>query len=114
MDKTSYEIGHEIVRIPAYYCQYNLIELIWAQIKGRIATKNWMFEWKDVWILLKEALYHVSVKDWRRCVDHAEKLQDNLVKNGHRDKILQNFIINLQDDSNSTVINNNEKEDDFF
>ncbi|KAL0861408.1 hypothetical protein ABMA27_008952 [Loxostege sticticalis] len=40
-EKIRYEIddlaqanGHQVLRLPPYHCQYNAIELIWAQIKG--------------------------------------------------------------------------------
>lgn len=31
---------HRVLRIPPYHCQYNAIELIWAQIKGYAARHN--------------------------------------------------------------------------
>lgn len=33
-DELADEHGHKIMRLPPYHCQYNAIELIWAQIKG--------------------------------------------------------------------------------
>lgn len=49
-------MGHKVVRLPPYYCQYNLIELIWAKVKGEgeVAEKNNTFKMKDVHMLLKE------------------------------------------------------------
>lgn len=34
IDELALEHGHKIIRTPPYHCQYNAIELIWAQIKG--------------------------------------------------------------------------------
>ncbi|XP_045107564.1 uncharacterized protein LOC123502506 [Portunus trituberculatus] len=34
IDKTASEHGHKVVRLPPYHCNYNPIELIWAQVKG--------------------------------------------------------------------------------
>ncbi|XP_060869615.1 uncharacterized protein LOC132944338 [Metopolophium dirhodum] len=31
LDVLSLEMGHEVIRLPPYHCQYNPIELIWAQ-----------------------------------------------------------------------------------
>ena len=39
LDELAFEMGHEVVRLPPYHCQYNPIELIWAQIKGEVAEK---------------------------------------------------------------------------
>lgn len=34
LDEMAKERGHCVLRLPPYHCQYNAIELIWAQIKG--------------------------------------------------------------------------------
>lgn len=34
IDELALEHGHTIIRTPPYHCQYNAIELIWAQVKG--------------------------------------------------------------------------------
>lgn len=34
VDQMALEAGHQVIRLPPYHCQYNAIELIWAQIKG--------------------------------------------------------------------------------
>lgn len=34
LDEMAKEKGHQVLRLPPYHCQYNAIELIWAQIKG--------------------------------------------------------------------------------
>lgn len=36
LDEMAKEKGHQVLRIPPYHCQYNAIELIWAQIKGML------------------------------------------------------------------------------
>ncbi|GBN54825.1 hypothetical protein AVEN_133114-1 [Araneus ventricosus] len=33
LDQIAYEMGHEMVRLPPYHCQYNPLELIWVQVK---------------------------------------------------------------------------------
>lgn len=40
IDELALEYGHRVLRIPPYHCQYNAIELIWAQIKGYAARHN--------------------------------------------------------------------------
>lgn len=34
LDELAKSNGHTVIRLPPYHCQYNAIELIWAQIKG--------------------------------------------------------------------------------
>lgn len=36
LDEMAKKRGHEVLRLPPYHCQYNAIELIWAQIKGKL------------------------------------------------------------------------------
>ena len=40
IDKIAEEAGHRVLRLPPYHCQYNPIELIWAQVKSYVAKKN--------------------------------------------------------------------------
>lgn len=35
LDEAAKQRGHTVIRLPPYHCQYNAIELIWAQIKGQ-------------------------------------------------------------------------------
>ncbi|KAL4084185.1 hypothetical protein QTP88_028015 [Uroleucon formosanum] len=55
---------------------YNPIELIWAQVKSEMAKKIDTFKMVDVERLTNEALDSVSKSDWEKCVEHAEKIQD--------------------------------------
>lgn len=102
LDDIAAEMGHEVVRLPPYHCQYNPIELIWAQIKGEVATKNNTFKINDVKKLLEEAIKKVTVDDWQKCVRHAENLQEaDFIKEGLRDENLQRMVVNLRDDDSS-------------
>lgn len=40
IDEIARAHGHEILRLPPYYCQLNPIELIWAQIKTEVRKKK--------------------------------------------------------------------------
>lgn len=44
-----------VARLPPYHCQYNSIELIWAQVKGEVAKNNTTFKFDDVEKLLHKA-----------------------------------------------------------
>jgi hypothetical protein len=47
-DKIANLHGHEVLRTPVRHCELNLIELIWAQVKGFFAENNTTFCLKDV------------------------------------------------------------------
>jgi len=55
-------MGHEVIRLPPYHCQYNPIELIWAQVKGEVVTKNSTFKIADVEKLMHEAIIKLPQK----------------------------------------------------
>ncbi|CAK1590092.1 unnamed protein product [Parnassius mnemosyne] len=76
LDQLALESGHEVNRLPPYHCEYNPIELVWAQVKNEVASKNSTFKIADVEVLLHEAISNVSQKNWEDCVKHAEKLQE--------------------------------------
>ena len=68
--------GHQIVRTPPYHCEYNAEELIWAQIKGGVARRNTKFTITHVRSLLEEEVGMVTPENWRKAVEHTQKLQE--------------------------------------
>ncbi|XP_060855104.1 uncharacterized protein LOC132946628 [Metopolophium dirhodum] len=111
LDQIALEMGHEVVRLPPYHCQYNPIELIWAQVKGDVAKKNVSFKIADVEKLVNEALDAVTVDSWKKCVSHCEKLQEeDFIKEGLRDEILEPIIMTINPDEDS---DDSEDEDDI-
>ena len=40
IDRMVLQHGHKIVQLPPYHCQYNAIEVIWAQLKGYVSKRN--------------------------------------------------------------------------
>ncbi|CAB3231919.1 unnamed protein product [Arctia plantaginis] len=95
LDQLALESGHEVIRLPPYHCQYNPIELVWAQAKNEVASKNTTFKIADVEVLLHEAISIVSQKNWEDCVKHAEKLQEEDLKKSH---LAEEFVIHVDDD----------------
>jgi transposase len=87
LDFIANEVGHDMIKLPPYHCQYNPIELIRAQIIRKVAEKNTIFKTADVKQLLDEAIGNVTVEDWEKCVKHAEKLQEtDYCKSSMRDE----------------------------
>lgn len=75
MSQMESRVIYEVIRL--YHCQYNPIELIWAQVKGEVVTKkNIIFKMVDVERLTNEALDSVTKSDWEKRVEHGGKIQD--------------------------------------
>jgi len=93
-------MGHEVIRLPPYHCQYNSIELIWAQVKNQVAKNNFKtFKMVDLEKLTHEALDSVTQHDWEKCVRHAKSLQDqDNEKEIMRDSMLEPIILTLLPD----------------
>jgi len=80
-------MGHEVVRLPPYHCQYNPIEMIWAQVKGQVATKNTTFKMADVENLMHEAIDAVTKEEVVNCVRHTEKYNMTIIKKKLTEKL---------------------------
>ncbi len=68
--------GHTVVRIPPYHCEFNAIELIWAQGKGGVARHNHTFTISTVKQLLIEELGKITPQNWIKAISHVEKLEE--------------------------------------
>lgn len=64
LDELALKMWHKVVRLPSYHCQYNSIEMIWAQVKCQVATKNTTFKIADVKKLMHEAIDSVTKENW--------------------------------------------------
>ncbi|XP_026821632.1 uncharacterized protein LOC113560022 [Rhopalosiphum maidis] len=89
LDQIALEKNHEVIHLPPRHCQYNAIELIWAQVKRQVAKNNNTFKMVDVERLTHEALDAVTKEDWENCVRHTEKLQES----DHRKEILRDALM---------------------
>ena len=116
LDQLALERGHEVIRLPPYHCQYNAIELIWAQVKNEVAKKNNTFKMVDIERLTHEALDSVTVQDWEKCVRHAEAIQSqDYEKEVHRDAILEPIILTiLPGDGDSSDDEDTDNDEDIF
>ena len=43
IDELAKASGHEVVRLPSYHCELNLIELCWSHVKRHIKEHNQKF-----------------------------------------------------------------------
>ena len=63
------------MRLPPYHCHYNAIELVWGISKNyydKHACKN--IGEPSVIKLWEEALSQVGKEEWRKCIEHTEKI----------------------------------------
>ncbi|RVE41290.1 hypothetical protein evm_014060 [Chilo suppressalis] len=102
IDQLAEEHGHKVIRLPPYHCQYNAIELIWAQVKGYAARHNTKppFSVKKMEGLLKEACAQVTQEDWSKIVEKTKKIiMDDFDRDVKFDDFMDNqLVINLNDD----------------
>lgn len=55
-DQIALKLGHEVLRLSPYHCQYNSIKLIWAQVKPEVVTKNISFKISYIEKFINETL----------------------------------------------------------
>jgi transposase len=58
------ENRHVVLWLPLFNCDLNMTELVWAQAKPRISTKNKDFRTSEMERLTKEGFASVEVDNW--------------------------------------------------
>lgn len=81
IDKLAAKHGHTVVRLPPYHCEFNAIELIWAQSKGGVAKHNNSFSLAQVKSLFEEELAKVTPMNWAKACDHVRRLEERVFQN---------------------------------
>ncbi|XP_025204010.1 uncharacterized protein LOC112600897 [Melanaphis sacchari] len=101
LDQLALKRGHEVIRFPPYYHQYNPLELIWAQVKDQVKKLNNNFNIVEIERLTHAALDSMTVCDWDKCVQQAEAVQSQAYeKEIRRDTILEPMIRTILPDNN--------------
>lgn len=116
IDELALQHGHKVIRTPPYHCQYNAIELIWAQVKGYAARHNTQppFSTKKMMTLLNEACAKITKEDWAKVVEKTRKIiKEDYDRDVHIDNIFENeIIINTGDDSSTDNFGSSSEEND--
>lgn len=103
VDELLQENGHEVLRLPPYHCQFNAIELIWANAKGyynkHIGEDGYSDE--KVIQMWERALERCDSGVWQKCIDHTEKLISEWYQRDRLCEEMEEIIVNLADDSES-------------
>ena len=92
-----------VLRLPPYHCELNPIELIWAQIKNKVAKENRTFKLKEVNELLLQPIKDIKSSHWKICVEHIIKEEEKMCKlDGIMDTIIEPLIISIDAESNTS------------
>ncbi|KAG8226068.1 hypothetical protein J437_LFUL006375, partial [Ladona fulva] len=76
MDNASYHsIFIEKITTTTKKREVNIVHCL-AQIRSEVGKKNKTFRIADIRLLLEQAVSHVTVEDWKKCVGHAERLHE--------------------------------------
>lgn len=107
IDELALQHGHRVLRLPPYHCEYNAIELIWAQIKGHAARHNTEppFSTAKMMKLLEQACSHVTKHNWESVVN---KIKTKIWDDCERDITIDNII----DSDFELIINTNDSSSD--
>ncbi|XP_043479938.1 uncharacterized protein LOC122509762 [Leptopilina heterotoma] len=105
----------KLLWLPVAHCELNPIELIWAFIKKRVAATNKTFKIQDVLELCKEIMSNLPPNLWKNCVRHAKEIENEY--RGRHSAIMeaipvQEFIINIGDDSEEDFSDNEDSFED--
>lgn len=106
-DQIAKEAGHEVIRLPPYYCIFNAIELIWHKIKSNIRAHNSTPTLSSSVIeLIKAEVNNVTAENWKNCIQHVKKIEDSYRRmyiDINSLEPVKKLIINLDDSSDSEI-----------
>ena len=103
IDDIAKEKGHIILRLPPYHPDLNPIELVWAQIRKIVSSRNFTNKLNDVLEITKAAFTEISVQNWENYCKHVINVEEEYTrKDIVIDQEMDNFVIELADDSSSS------------
>lgn len=102
VDTAAQKAGFIVVRLPPYHCEFNPIELIWAQVKNAVAAANTTFNITHVEQLLKDKVAEVTAEHWREAVRHVQTLEEKFQQVTCSSDHIDPIVITLEEDDEST------------
>ncbi|KAL3286751.1 hypothetical protein HHI36_001244 [Cryptolaemus montrouzieri] len=99
-----------VLRLSSYHCELNPIELVWAEMKNYVASKNTSFKFQDMKKLFAEFIERIDAVKWQNCIKHVvEKVERRMWQLDHIiDEQLDPIIVNLENDSSSSSESDND------
>lgn len=102
LDETVKREGHSVLRLPPYHPDLNPIELVWADIKGFVASRNASCDFSQVQKITEDKIASMGRDDWTRKCERVKIIENEYLANeGGIDDFIDSFIINLEDDSDT-------------
>ncbi|XP_039292081.1 uncharacterized protein LOC111051506 isoform X2 [Nilaparvata lugens] len=118
LDEMAAEFGHRVVRLPPFGFYFNAINVVWTQIKDKIAERNTVFKLDSVEKLFSEAIAEVTPDDWRNAVLHTKQVIEQAIRDEFElddavDDLLERVINpSLADGSDSEFCDSDSDSDD--
>lgn len=86
--------------MPLNHCIFNLIELVWAQLKENIRKINKSSKFcESVTQLIIDVIKYITTNSWCTAIDHVRKIE---AKYNDLPRIYPNLTINLNTNRDST------------
>ncbi|RZC39589.1 DDE 3 domain containing protein [Asbolus verrucosus] len=87
--------GFQVFRFPQHHCNFNSIEMIWAELESHLRRKNISPKFSCSMIqLIKNEIGRISNVSWKNCVQHVIREE-----NDYRNKLVPELIIHVEDES---------------
>ena len=78
IDEMAYSYGHLVLRLPPYHCILNPIEMVWSQIKRKVASQNLKKrQVNEIIDFLRDACNNVSPQQWKNYINHIETVENS-------------------------------------
>lgn len=79
-DTFAKEHGHEVLRLPPYYCILNPIELIWAELKKKVRRANTSPNLNAAVVdLVRTSASEIGEDSWKNCMEHVIQIENKFV-----------------------------------
>lgn len=95
---------HVVLRLPPYHPDLNPIELIWAEVKNYVASRNIQCSFESIKSLAEEKFNLIGASEWAKKCDHVKKIENDYASAEPRiDDLVDSMIISLgNSDSDSS------------
>ncbi|KAJ0175323.1 hypothetical protein K1T71_009464 [Dendrolimus kikuchii] len=99
LDSLLAQHGHKCLRLPAYHCDLNPIEMVWSSMKRKVAVINIEHKNQNMQKLITEAFNSIDVSEWQKYCAHVNKIEEEYRR---KDVYLdQPFVVHLDSDSDT-------------
>ncbi|XP_046685095.1 uncharacterized protein LOC124370838 [Homalodisca vitripennis] len=88
--------GHVVLRLPPYHPDLNPIELIWAEVKNYVASRNIQCSFSSIKSLAEEKFSLICAEEWARKCEHVKKIENDYASAEPQiDNLVESMIISL-------------------